>query len=211
MILSAEDTEKVQQDLHEERKEDSLEVEGIVEEQNRKTLIISTSITRDIKLAVFNNCYEYGNAWFARKRGWKIRQIKEDVFKNLKNGDCDEVIVHMGGNDLQDMYLPELITKRAVDIIETAQICKDRGAKTVFIGGVTERKYEYAQERCEALNRELQELCHHNGFVFIDNSNIRPMEHLSDRVHLNDPGTTILADNYLNSLRKAFSERGTLV
>ena len=122
----------------------------------------------------------------------------------MKKGDCDEVIVQIGGNDLQDMYAPELITRSAVNIIETAQICKDRGAKTVLIGGVTERKYEYAQERCEALNKELQELCRHNGFIFIDNSNIRPMEHLYDRVHLNDPGTEILADNYLNSLRNAF-------
>ena len=127
---------------------------------------------------------------------------------NLEKGDCDEVILHIGGNDLQDMYAPDLITKSAVSIIETAQICKDRGAKTVFIGGVTERKYGYTQERCEVLNRELKELCRHNGFIFIDNSNIRPMEHLSDGVHLNDQGTTILANNYLDSLRKAYHVRG---
>ena len=115
--------------------------------------------------------------------------------------------MHIGGNDLQDMFSPERITRCAVNIIETAQICKDRGAKTVFIGGVTDRKYEYAQERCKMLNKELEELCRHNGFIFIDNSNIRPMEHLSDRVHLNDRGTTILADNYLKSLRNAFSRK----
>ena len=126
----------------------------------------------------------------------------------MKNRDCDEVIVHIGGNDPQDMYCPELITRSAVNIIETAQICKDRGAKTILIGGVTERKYAYTQERCKALNQELQELCRHNGFIFIDNSNIRPMEHLSDGVHLNEHGTSILANNYLDSLRKAFHARG---
>ena len=128
--------------------------------------------------------------------------------KNLQNGDCDEVIVHIGGNDLQDMYAPELITRSAVNIIETAQICKERGAKTILIGGVTERKYDYSQERCKELNKELRELCRHNGFVFIDNSNIRPMDHLSDRVHLNDRGTAILADNYLNSLRNEYHRKG---
>ena len=105
------------------------------------------------------------------------------------------------------MYAPELITRCAVNIIETAQICKDRGAKTVLIGGVTERQYEYAEERCKILNKELQELCRHNGFIFIDNTNIRPTQHLLDRVHLNDRGTTILANNYLDSLRKAFHVR----
>ena len=73
---------------------------------------------------------------------------------------------------------------------------------------MTEREYEYAEERCKILNKELEELCRHNGFIFIDNTNIRPTKHLSDRVHLNDRGTTILADNYLKSLRKAFYEKG---
>ena len=65
----------------------------------------------------------------------------------------------------------------------------------------------YAEERCRKLNMELKELCHHNGFIFIDNTNILPMEHVdSDRVHLNEAGTKILADNYLDSLRKTFGE-----
>ena len=108
------------------------------------------------------------------------------------------------------MFYDEMITQRAVDIIETAQICKDRGAKTVFVGGVPERRYVYSRERCVKLNRELAELCEHNGFIFIDNSNIRPMEHVdSDRVHLNDRGSEILAENYLSALRREFG--GTLV
>ena len=93
---------------------DSQKSKEKVDHRKRKTLIISTSITRDINPVQFNNCYEYGKAWFARKRGWKIRQIKEDVKQNLRSGDCDEVIIHMGGNDLQDMYAPDIINKRAV-------------------------------------------------------------------------------------------------
>ena len=101
------------------------------------------------------------------------------------------------------MYRPELITKAAVSIMDTAHICKDRGAKKIFVGGVTVRDYEYGEERPVNLNRELKELCGLNGFIFIDNSNIG-IEHLSDRVHLSTPGSTLLADNYLGASRKAY-------
>ena len=197
-----------EEDGYESAVDDTLEQEE-KERGVSKTLIISTSITRDIQPARFNAVYEYGRAWFVRKRGWKIKQIKEDVKVNMEQGDCDEVIIHMGGNDLQDMYKPEITTQCAVNIIETGRICKERGAKTVFIAGVTDRKYDYAQERCQALNAELKELCRLNNFIFIDNSNILAKEHLYDRVHLNDPGTDILADNYLYHLRRSF--QGTWV
>ena len=191
-----------------EESDDSNQDQPKVHEQyNRKTLVLSTSITRDINPTRFNTCFGHGRAWFERKRGWKIKHIKEDVHKNLQQEAFDNAIVQIGGNDLQDMYSSELITKSAVNIIETANICKERGAKTVFVGGVTERQYDYSEERCGKLNMELKELCHHNGFIYIDNTNILPMEHIdSDRVHLNDAGTKILANNYLDSLRKTFGE-----
>ena len=208
-----------EEDSYESGADDDIEEQGKKEQDDKrndsevrkgnKTLIISTSITRDIQPARFNAAYEYGKAWFVRKRGWKIKQIKEDIKEHMEQGDGDEVIIHMGGNDLQDMYKPEITTKCAVDIIETGLICKERGAKTVFIAGVTDRRYDYVRERCEPLNAELKEMCRLNNFIFIDNSNILASEHLYDRVHLNDAGTKILADNYLFHLRRA--HQGTWV
>ena len=166
-----------------------------------KTLIISTSMTRDIKAERFNEVYENGVAEFKRYRGGKTRNIKEDISKNMKGGSYDRAIVHIGGNDLQDGYHPSLLRKLANDIIETGKICKERGAKNVFIAGVTIRKYEYTWDRCKLLNWELRELCLANGFSFIDNSNIS-LSNLQDDVHLNDSGTTLLANNYLYFLNR---------
>ena len=108
---TADDTNEPQQNRHEAHNK-----------PNRKTLIISTSITKGINPTRFNNCYEDGRAWFARKHGWKVKQIKEDVHLNLRQGDCDDVIVQIGGNDIQDLFKDDMITKKAVEIIETAHI-----------------------------------------------------------------------------------------
>ena len=70
----------------------------------------------------------------------------------------------------------------------------------MFIGGVITRKVFYMQKRCEELNKVLENLCKINNFIFIDNSNIHT-GHLYDGVHLNDEGTSILANNYLDALK----------
>ena len=109
----------------------------------------------------------------------------------------------MGGNDLQDLYYPEAVTKLASDIMETGLICRERGAENVLIAGVPVRSYHYTWERCRSLNGELKELCLRNNFTFIDNSNITHNTHLHhDGVHLNRDGTRLLANNYLDCLRK---------
>ena len=107
--------------------------------------------------------------------------------------------VQMGGNDLQDLYYPEAMSRLANTIIETGQLCRERGAETVFIAGIPVRCYEYTWDRCRALNGELKKLCRRNDFIFIDNSNLNHTDHLhQDGVHLNGDGDRILANNYLD-------------
>ena len=173
-------------------------------ERERRTLVISTSITRNINEDRFNMCYGSGKAEFKRFRGWKVKRIKEDMTTNLDHGVFDSALLHMGGNDLQDLYRPELIFKLASEIIDAGLICRKQGADTVFIAGVTVRKYEYTWERCRLLNQELKDLCKKNNFVFVDNTNINYVDHLCDGVHLNEDGDSILANNYLGCFKKAF-------
>ena len=119
-------------------------------------------------------------------------------------GYFDSAVVHVGGNDLQDLYYPESFSKLADEIMEIGSTCREKGADTVFIAGVTVRKWDYTWERCRQLNRKLKELCQRNNFIFIDNSNINYVDHLVDEVHLNDDGSKILANNYLGCMHKAF-------
>ena len=69
----------------------------------------------------------------------------------------------------------------------------------VLIGSVTIRKAHYLQSRGAELNSILKDLCHLHNFSFIDNGNIT-VDNLSDGTHLDNNGTALLANNYLNSL-----------
>ena len=176
-------------------------------QKGRKTLVLSTSITRDIKEQRFNECFSDGSAEFVRMRGWKVKAIKEDIRKNLQHGYFDSAVVHIGGNDLQDLYYPESFQKLAEEIIESGTICREKGAATVFIAGVTVRKWAYTWDRCRLLNGKLRALCRENNFIFIDNTNINYVDHLEDDVHLNDEGSKMLANNYLGCMYKAFASQ----
>ena len=172
----------------------------------KKTIIVSTSITRGISDEKFSNCYE-GEVKFKRMHGGKARWMKEDVRKHFPSEEWRNVILQMGGNDLQDLYYPEAVTRLANTIIETGLICRERGAETVFVAGIPVRSYPYTWERCRTLNGELKELCRRNNFIFIDNSSITHTDHLHhDGVHLNGDGDSLLANNYLDSMKKFCTE-----
>ena len=59
------------------------------------------------------------------------------------------------------------------------------------------------KERCENLNKILQDQCLLNGFYFIDNSAI-DTQFMYDGVHLNNEGSEMLCDNYLSKLNSVY-------
>ena len=112
------------------------------------------------------------------------------------------VIIHGGGNDL-----PVYSTEKTVplldianQIIDAGKVTKKYDAQNILIAGVTTRKGGFLKKRCEALNNMLIDLCKQHRFTYIDNSDIKDEHLFEDGVHLNQRGTTILADNYLNAL-----------
>ena len=169
----------------------------------RNTMIISTSITRDIKYQEFNDNYNQGRAQFQRFKGGSAEYIKDYIPVHLKKEKPDSALVQIGGNDLQKAYTTKLLTSLANQIIETGQTCREHNVKTVFIGGVTVRQQQYTWERCKQLNVMLQDLCKKHQFIYVDNSNITVNE-LSDGTHLNEKGTIIMANNFLDTFNKEF-------
>jgi hypothetical protein len=171
----------------------------------RNTLVISTSITRDINQRMFNSAYSSGRCRFQKFHGGKSHNIKDYIPTHLKHERPDSVLIQCGGNDLQDAYTPKLLEKLVDHIIDAGLICKnDNNVDTVFIGGVTLRRQVYTWERCRDLNRLLEDRCKLYGFVFVDNSNIS-LHHLhQDGVHLNLEGTEVMANNFLISFDTHF-------
>ena len=55
------------------------------------------------------------------------------------------------------------------------------------------------ETRRREINNLLKDLCHENGYFFIDNDLIK-RDNLYDGVHLNEEGSVILANNILHAL-----------
>ena len=159
-----------------------------------KTMVFSTSITKGIKVQEFNEQLSSGKAEFHLFRGKKAAHIKNYIKSHLELGTPDRALIHEGGNDLPDTTP---IRDLAHHIIEAGEICKRYGVKDVFIAGVTARPG--LQKRCWKLNDMVKQLCESRNFTFINNQNIS-LSHLYDKVHINEPGSKILAKNYLEAL-----------
>ena len=87
----------------------------------------------------------------------------------------------------------------AEDIISLATVCKSYGVQKVFVSGITPR-YSY-QTNINELNNILEGKQVEYGYFFIKNVNVLAHEHLwRDKVHLNDAGLDMLANNFLDIL-----------
>ena len=164
---------------------------------NSKTIVFSSSITKDIDQKKFNDRYTGGTARFQKFHGGRAKHMSSYLPTHLVDECPDTTVVQVGGNDLPNKSLS--INEIADQVIKCGLICQEFGVKNVLIGGITTRRPSYQQNRCKDLNYRLRGLCSANNFTFIDNQKIK-VEHLYDGVHLNETGQSILANNYLDAL-----------
>ena len=168
--------------------------------EGSRTVVFSSSITRGIDFDRFKDRYTGGKIRFQKFPGGKAEHMSDYMPTHLFKENPDTVIIHVGGNDLPTPRHDPVPVSTIVDhIIECGRVCRSFEVENVLIAGVTIRKASYMQKRCRDLNYSLRGMCSANGFKFIDNSGIKE-EHLSDGVHLNEAGTSILSNNYLNAL-----------
>ena len=162
-------------------------------------MVFSTSITKGINVQDFNDAYVNGRAEFHRFRGKKAPHIKNYIKSHLSVEKPDRVLIHVGGNDLPPgpNQRPMPIDELAHHIIEAGEISERFGVKDIYIAGVTARPG--LQGRCYKLNDKLKELCEDRNYTYINNDNIS-LSHLYDKVHIGNPGSKILMENYLRAL-----------
>ena len=163
---------------------------------NKRAMLITTSMARDISQSSFNETYEHGTATFHRFHGGKVLDIRKKMEAKVQTEKPDIVVFQAGGNDLQDDSSPIAL---AHCIIGAGKQFRKSGA-TVAISSVLPRaKIELNSKRWEVL---LQGFCASNNFHFIDNSKITVSNHIlrKDGVHLNEAGTFLFSANLVNCL-----------
>lgn len=116
----------------------------------------------------------------------------------------DVVVIHCGTNDINPRFKqPHLDAEKiANDMIEIGKTCRNNGVNEVFISSIVCRSVEAEMLKVDEVNKMVKDLCIKEGFEFIDNSFIGKQFLWKDGIHLLNDGTTLLANNILNSLNR---------
>ena len=83
--------------------------------------------------------------------------------------------------------------------MDIAELCNKADVKEIYISGITCRPG--CQNKIDSINEMLKSNATIADYIFIDNKDIKQDKHLwKDRVHLNNDGLIILADNFINTI-----------
>ena len=172
-----------------------------------KTLIFSSSITRDItrQRRSFNEMCSKSEVTFHEFKGKKACDIVKYMIPHLEEEQPSSVVFVAGGNDLPNKEIPfDEIKKIANCLVEGGLLCRgEHGVQNVYISSIMPRSHSVFQGNRHSLNSMLREMCEEYNFTFIDNNNIVLSTHGHyDGVHLNPEGSELLRSNLLNVLNQ---------
>ena len=113
----------------------------------------------------------------------------------------DNIILHVGCNDiLKGEKDPRKI---AESIFEVARACREGGVNKIFLSGILIMNNFTYNTVAQKVNYILLHEGTLENFTFIDNSRITK-DMLHDRIHFNDIGRNLLANNFINSINGYF-------
>ena len=168
----------------------------------KKTIIFTDSIPKGIRRKEFNNFIKNGTAQMKCFPGATSKDLNYYVIPTLENNSYDQVLIHVGINDLLNSDKPDH-QSLLQNIMSVIQKCKDSGIAEIIISllVVTE---EINVRVIIGANESLRNFCRQNGFNFIDNRNIPPTKLYRDRLHLIESGKKILANNFIHGINNYF-------
>ena len=169
----------------------------------KKITIFGDSIIKRINGKELSKHVKNGRTFIKSFPGARSKAINHYVVPTLIDENPDVVVIHSGTNNIRTRrgQPEETIEKIAQEIIDIGRTCRQvGGVNNIFISAITCRAKLEESKKAIEINDMLKDLCVRENFVFISNDSIRK-EHLwIDGLHLLDEGTTILANNIINSL-----------
>ena len=172
-----------------------------------KTLIFSSSITRDIsrQQPSFNKMCGTSDVRIHEFKGKKASDIVKYMIPHLEEEQPSSVVFVAGGNDLPTHDVPMVeIRKIANCLVEGGLACRGMyGVRKVYISSIMPRENSNFQGNRHRLNNLLRGMCKEMDFIFIENKNIVLSAHgHHDGVHLNFEGSNLLRDNLVTALNR---------
>lgn len=163
--------------------------------KKRSTVIISDSLTRDIKGKKLAERVNNQKVYVKTYGGAKVGDMKYHAIPSMEY-QPNHVILHVGTNEVRTRITAEDIASHIIDIGNTL---KDDN-NDVTISGLVYRKNTDDNTKIDDINNNLKILCRERNFLFLDNSNIPP-RFLRDGVHLNKAGNDVFFNNLLTCIR----------
>ena len=89
----------------------------------------------------------------------------------LKNKKFDDVLLHVGVNDLLNDENQDYVQNLLGNLKQIGLKCKSAGVKRILISGIVVNN-KLASAYISSVNQLISNMCEDNSFVFIDNSSI---------------------------------------
>ena len=168
-----------------------------ITKQGKKTCIIGGSIVKRIDVTEFNEWLENGVAIKRCFPGATASQVNYYIEEVLNEQKLDQVILHVGTNNLTKKY--QTVEETVGELLNIVKKC--HGVNNVFVSSLTCRPAY--QRKVDEINQLLHDYAGTLNYTFIDNSHIEKQHLWKDLLHLNDQGTINLACNFLDALNNS--------
>ena len=165
----------------------------------KRVFIVGDSIIKHINGYEISGKLENCKVFVRPCHGATIRCL-EDHVKPVLRENPDEIIFHIGTNDLPSGKGNKDIAEAIINLAMSVKT-QSRG---VSISGITVRKDKH-QNKVQEINDQLRDLCQANNINFIDHSkSIKPQHLNKSRLHLTRRGTSILSTTFVREISNIF-------
>ena len=165
----------------------------------KRVFIVGDSIIKHINGYEISGKLENCEVFVRPCHGATIRCL-EDHVKPVLRENPDEIIFHIGTNDLPSGKG----NKDIAEVIINLAMSVETQSRSVSISGITVRKDKH-QSKVQEANDQLRDLCQANNINFIDHSkSIKPQHLNKSRLHLTRRGTSILSTTFVREISNIF-------
>ena len=160
--------------------------------------IIGGSILKHVQGYEISKSLENCKTYVKSFSGAKIRDMQDYVKPTLRENP-DQIIVHVGTNDLASNKRPEQIAESIIGVTTSlkSDICD------VLVSSITVRNEEHLKKVAE-VNIVLKELYKEKNLYYINHDKKITVKHLNgSKLHMNKKGTSILSNTFVESISNA--------
>ena len=158
--------------------------------------VFGNSIIRGITVRDFNQQVKNDYAKFKSFPGCNSKEILHYIEPTLETGFYDNVILHVGVNDLLNDKLSRSNDNLMSNLVNIVNKCKSFGVMDLFLSGIDFNK-RIPYTVIKKVNEKIADMCKKNSIVFTDNGNISNVDLYQDGLQLLERGKCLLANNFI--------------